>query len=92
MDMSLSKVGEIVKDREAWPDAVHGGGKESDTTQQLNSHIYIHTHTHVIYRIYPTFALNRELVPYDVKTEIFKNRLCEYVCIHPSAMDCPSWV
>ena len=26
-DMSLSKLQEIVKDREAWSDAVHGGAK-----------------------------------------------------------------
>ena len=32
VDMSLSKPGEIVKDREAWRTAVHGCGKESDTT------------------------------------------------------------
>ena len=33
LNMSLSKVGEIVKDREAWGAAVHGGHKESDTTE-----------------------------------------------------------
>ena len=27
MDMSLSKLWEIVKDRDAWHDAVHGGAK-----------------------------------------------------------------
>ena len=32
VDMSLSKLWEIVKDREVWCDAVHGGPKESDTT------------------------------------------------------------
>jgi len=34
MDMSLSKVWEIVKDREAWHVAVHG--KEPDMTEWLN--------------------------------------------------------
>ena len=30
MAMSLSKLQDIVKDREAWGAEVHGGGKESD--------------------------------------------------------------
>ena len=33
MDMILSKLWEIVEDRETWRAAVHGGHKELDTTE-----------------------------------------------------------
>ena len=36
MGMSLSKVQELVMDKEAWHAAVHGGHKAADTTKQLN--------------------------------------------------------
>ena len=43
IDMSLSKLREIMKDREASWATVHGGHKELDTTEQLNNNFSMHT-------------------------------------------------
>ena len=46
MDMSLSKLWEIVKDRGVWHATLHGGHKDLDTTEQLNknkNYLCLHT-------------------------------------------------
>ena len=39
MDMSLSKIQELVMDREAWHTTVHGVAKELEMTDRLNNSV-----------------------------------------------------
>ena len=51
MDMSLSKLQEIVKDREAWCTVVYGMA-ESNMTQQLNNNVTFY------FEIFPNLPLS----------------------------------
>ena len=43
IDMSLSKLREIVKDSKAWCAIVHGGRRELDMTERLNNYYWKNT-------------------------------------------------
>ena len=69
MDMSLSKLWEIVKDREAWRAAVHGGHEESDMTEQLNNHNTSLRPLHIIPSL--SFCNGTPKVPFTIEKMSF---------------------
>ena len=52
MNMGLNKLGEMVKDREAWHSAAHRV-TESDTTEQLSTHTLSIVYTILHYSLGP---------------------------------------
>ena len=69
MDMSLSKLWEIVKDREAWRAAVHGGHEDLDMTEQLNDHNTSLRPLHIIPSL--SFYSGTPKVPFTIKQCLF---------------------
>ena len=50
MDMSLSKLQELVMDREAWHSVVHEVAKSQDMTEQLNwTELILENHVNMLY-------------------------------------------
>ena len=77
MDTSLSKLQEIVKDREAWHAAVYGH-KESDTAYRLNNKaVNIPKKHQILQNLDPAFCSNTTCLKMSASLKLLWNPHCQ---------------